>query len=101
MSVIDKIKIGNQVYELGGSGGATTEKNNVRFKSVVGITHVGECYSYTQKNLRETGTQYNCIEYSFDGTEKAVRFSGATTGGSDRLGYCFVDDDLKIGRAHV
>lgn len=96
MAVIDKIKIGNQVYELGGSGGATTEKNNVRFKPVVGITHVGECYSYTQKKLRETGTQYNCIEYSFDGTEKAVRFSGATTGGSDRVGYCFVDDDLNV-----
>lgn len=96
MAVIDKIKIGNQVYELGGSGGATTKKNNVRFKAVVGITHVGECYSYTQKNLRGTGAQYNCIEYSFDGTEKAVRFSGATTGGSDRLGYCFVDDDLNV-----
>lgn len=72
------------------------QKSEIRFKAVIGITHVGECYSYTQKNLRGTGSQYNCIEYSFDGAEKAVRFSGATTGGSDRLGYCFVDDDLNV-----
>ena len=93
MEVIDKIKIGSKVYELGGNGGATTVGNNLRFKAVVGTTHVGMCYSYTQKTFRETGTQYNCIEYALDGTEKKIRISGASTGGSDRVAYCFVDDE--------
>lgn len=69
---------------------------NVRFKAVQGTTHTGKCFSYTQKALRGTGTMYNCIEYAFDGSEKIVRISGANTGGSDRVAYCFVDDDLNI-----
>lgn len=74
----------------------TAESFNIRFKAVVGVTHVGSCYSYTQKSIRGTGNQYNCIEYAFDGSEKKIRFSGATAGGSDRLAYCFVDDDLNV-----
>lgn len=93
-ATIDKIQIGNEVYDLA-TNSNHIEESNIRFKAVNGTTYIGSCYSYTQKTIRSTGTQYNCIEYSFDGTEKAVRFSGATTGGSDRLGYCFVDDDLN------
>lgn len=67
---------------------------NIRFKAVTGVIHLGGCYSYTQKAMRETGKQYNCIEYTFDGSEKAVRFSGASTGASDRVAYCFVNANL-------
>lgn len=77
----------------GGTNVITTESPDIRFKVVQGTTHLGKCYSYTQKNLRESGDQYNCIEYTFDGSEKKVRLSGSSTGGSDRVGYCFVDND--------
>lgn len=77
------------------NNGGVAEASNIRFKAVQGITHVGSCFSYTQKSMRETGPQYNCIEYTFDGSEKKIRMSGASTGGSDRVAYCFVDDELN------
>lgn len=78
------------------NNGGVVEASNIRFKAVQGITHVGNCFSYTQKTMRGTGSQYNCLEYTFDGTEKKIRFSGASTGASDRVAYCFVDDALNI-----
>lgn len=71
-------------------------RTNIRFKAVDGITHVGCCYSYTDKSMKTSGVQYNCIEYTLEGSEKMVRISGASSGGSDRVGYCFVDGDNNV-----
>lgn len=96
MAVIDKIKIGNQVYNISGNGGGeNTQERNFRFKPVDIVAYAGKCYDYKQKNVIEKGTQYNCLEYSFDGTEKLVRISGATTGSSGCVSYCFVDSDYN------
>lgn len=78
------------------NNGGVVEENNIRFKAVQGITHVGKCYNFSQKNVQGKGEQYNCIEYTFDGSEKKVRFSGATSGSSSCVSYCFVDDALNV-----
>lgn len=65
--------------------------NNVRFKFVEGVIHPIMNWSTTQKALRQSGNLYACIEYTLN-SEKQIRFSGATGGASDRVGWCFVDE---------
>lgn len=102
MAVIDKIRIGNRVYEIGGSNGEGTTTSfdiddvNYRFKYVQGIVHKGKLYSYTQKTMRDTGTIYTGIEYELDGTETHIRFTGATSGATDRVAWCFVDENNDV-----
>lgn len=96
------IYIGNKLMSEGlatpisvtvNNGGVIESSSNIRFKAVEGITHLGKTYNYNTKVMHDSGSLYNCIEYTFDGSEKKVRFSGATTGGSTRVAYCFVDKD--------
>ncbi len=71
-------------------------RTNIRFKAVDAVTHVGCNYNHTAKTIKSNGVQYNCIEYTFDGSEKMVRISGSTSGSSNCVGYCFVDNDNNV-----
>lgn len=96
MTVLDTIRIGNQIYNIGGSGTVDAFANNYRFRYVTGIIHRGSLYSYTQKQMRESGTNYNCVEYELDGSETHIRFTGATSGGNDRVAWCFTDVNNEV-----
>ena len=76
------------------SGQAFSE--NYRFKYVPGTIYRGSLYSHTQKQMRETGTNYVGLEYILDGTETHIRFTGATSGATDRVAWCFVDSDNEV-----
>lgn len=69
--------------------------SNYRFKFVEGTIHPKYCWSTTQLQLRESGNLYACIEYELKGA-KYIRFTGATGGASDRVAWCFVDDNNAV-----
>lgn len=80
----------------GEPGKDSAGEEDYRFKYVEGIKHHGVLYSYKNKQMRESGTNYTCVEYTLDGTEKRIRFSGATSGGSDRVAWCFTDVNNEV-----
>lgn len=95
MAVIDKIKIGNQLYELGGSGGAgAIDGASYRWQYVAGEITPNSLFNHTTNSIG--GIQlYSTIRYVLNG-EKKIRFSGANSGSSSKLAYAFLDENGNV-----
>lgn len=94
MAVLDKIKIGNQIFDIGGSGSAENEADYI-WQYVEGTIYPNSLYNYTTNSVASAGSLYSCIKYTLNG-EKRIRFSGANSGGSSRLAYAFVDESGNV-----
>lgn len=91
MLTIDKIKIGDEIYELSSSSTSSAEFASYRWEYPDIQRYFGSLYNISTKSLDEVGGQYTCLYTVLNGTKK-VRFSGATSGSSKKLAYVFVDE---------
>lgn len=107
LTVTDKngttsVKILDGKDGVGGSGGSGEGESTVvynnssyRWQYVEGIVHPNSMYNYKTKVIESAGPLYACVQYILNG-EKKIRFSGATSGGSTRLAYAFVDENRNV-----
>ena len=101
MADINKIKVGNTIYNIGGGSTPTpvptVTDSNYRWQYVSGELHPCSYFNCTTKTLVEGGQGlYTCLKYEFDGTEKKVRLSGNTGGSLKYLAYIILDADNNV-----
>ena len=91
MAAIDKIKIGNETYELSGNG---SDSLSYRWQYVSGEITPNSLFNHTTNSIGG-GQLYSTIRYVLNG-EKKIRFSGANSGSSSKLAYAFLDKNGKV-----
>lgn len=96
MAIIDKIRIGNQVYDIAGSGNAVNEIDDVsyRWQYVAGEISSNSLFNH-KTNTVEATQLYTTIRYVLNG-EKKIRFSGSNSGSSSKLAYAFLGENGTV-----
>lgn len=96
MAVIDKIRIGNQVYDIAGSGNVVNEIDDVsyRWQYVAGEISPNSLFNH-KTNTVEAAQLYTTIRYVLNG-EKKIRFSGSNSGSSSKLAYAFLGENGTV-----
>lgn len=90
MAIIDKIKVGLTTYNIAGGSGNI----NYHWQYEEGTIYAKSLWNWNTKTMDSSGNQYTCVKFVFDNdTKTKVRISASTSGSSNRLGYCFVDEN--------
>lgn len=82
------------ITKMNGTDTAPTKKD-YRWKYVPGTVTTKSVFNYNSRTVESASDQYAVLYYVFNG-EKRIRFSGATTGSSNKLAYAFVSQDGNI-----
>lgn len=98
MAVIDKIRIGNQVYDIAGSGNAVNEIDDVsyRWKFVEGSVYPCKRYNVSTNSLQDGSTSNVCVYYNgLSGIQK-LKLSACALGSSNNVAWSFLDENGNV-----